>query len=235
MKFMPVIAIDGPSGSGKSSLAKDLAKSLGILHIDTGAMFRTLAYLSLKDNIDCSQDAALGRFLDKLKLEYFPRPGIVMRANGQDLDQEIRTEEISLLASKISTFDRVRNYLLNFQRELASKRFSVMEGRDIGTVVFPQALIKFFITASPEERAKRRFLQLQNSGKAQNLSMSQVLQDVIKRDEQDQNRALAPLKQATDAILIDTTNMNYQEVLKLLEEYCHKAMANSGMTFENPY
>lgn len=212
-----VIAIDGPSGSGKSTIAKEIAKSLGLLYIDTGSMFRALAAIAYDLNIELCEGPKLKFFLESLKIEYGVSESILIRINGQDLTDKIREHHVSKLASVISQLPSVRKYLLDFQHSLALNKICVMEGRDIGTVVFPDSFCKFFITATAEIRAQRRLKQLRESGDQQ-ITFEQIIEDVKKRDETDTLRALAPLKMAEDAILLDTSSLNMSEVLNILSK-----------------
>ncbi|WP_067142112.1 (d)CMP kinase [Oceanivirga salmonicida] len=202
-----IIAIDGPSGSGKSSIAKQVAKILDIEHLDTGAMYRLFALKMKKENKEVKE---LLNDLDiRIEKETFYLDGI-------NVSNEIRENEISKLASKLSKIDKVREYMVNMQREISKNKDIVLDGRDIGTVVFPNADFKFFITASPEIRAKRRYLE--NTS----IDYEIILKDIIKRDEQDMNREIAPLKQAENSILIDTDNLTLDEVvnkiIKIVQE-----------------
>jgi cytidylate kinase len=216
MSLSKVIAIDGPSGSGKSTIAKKLAESLGVLYIDTGAMFRSLAFICDQRNIEMVEGEAIANFLKSIKLEYGKSSDCLICVDGENLTGKIREHSVSKLASIISQVPEVRTYLLDFQRDLASKVVCVMEGRDIGTVVFPDAFCKFFVTASVEVRSKRRLDQLNEVG-GNTVSLEQVMIDVKKRDDSDMNRAVAPLKKADDASLVDTSDMNLTEVLGTLE------------------
>lgn len=213
--FEKVIAIDGPSGSGKSTIARTLASELKVLYIDTGAMFRALAYSASETKIPFSEGPELTDFLAKLKLDYQINGSLSIKINGQDLSEKIREHHVSHQASIISQLPSVRNFLLNFQRRLALDQVCVMEGRDIGTIVFPHSFCKFFITASAEIRAQRRLEQLRENGD-ENISLQTVIDDVKKRDELDMNRPVAPLKKAEDAIGIDTTNLSLQDVVNIL-------------------
>jgi cytidylate kinase len=214
-KFENVIAIDGPSGSGKSTIARNLAQELNVLYIDTGAMFRALAYSATEAKIPFQEGEELNNFLANLKLDYHINDTLVIKINGQDLSEKIREHHVSHQASIISQLPSVRKYLLNFQRQLALNQVCVMEGRDIGTIVFPNSFCKFFITASAEIRAHRRLEQLRQSGDDK-ISLQTVIDDVKKRDELDMNRSVAPLKKADDAINIDTTNLSLVDVVNIL-------------------
>lgn len=213
--FAKVIAIDGPSGSGKSTIAKELARALGVLYIDTGAMFRALAFVASEKKIDLVEGLALNEFLHSLKLEYGVSESVLIRINNQDLTDKIREHHVSSLASVISQLPSVRKYLLDFQRSLALDKVCVMEGRDIGTVVFPDSFSKFFITASVDIRAERRLKQLRENGDDK-ITLAQIIEDVRKRDETDMNRAFAPLKKAEDAMLLDTSNLGMSDIINIL-------------------
>lgn len=213
--FAKVIAIDGPSGSGKSTIAKELARALGVLYIDTGAMFRALAYVADEKNVELSEGNALNDFLKSLKIEYGISDSILIKINGQDLSDKIREHHVSKLASTISQLPSVRKYLLDYQRSLAQDKICVMEGRDIGTVVFPDSFCKFFITASVDIRADRRLKQLRENGDDK-VSLEQIIEDVRKRDETDMNRTFAPLKKADDAMLLDTSDLKMDAVINIL-------------------
>lgn len=214
-EFSQVIAIDGPSGSGKSTVAKELARALNVLYIDTGAMFRALGFFADQHKIELVEGAGLTHFLDSIKVEYGVSPTVLIRINGLDLTEKIREHHVSKLASIISQLPSVRKYLLDFQRNLALDKICVMEGRDIGTVVFPNSFCKFFITASVDIRASRRLNQLQEGGD-HSISLEQIKDDVRKRDETDMNRLVAPLKKADDAMLLDTTELNLADTINIL-------------------
>ncbi len=193
-----IIAIDGPSGSGKSSIAKKIAKKLNVSHLDTGAMYRLFALKMKKENKEVKE--LLSNLDIKIEKEKF-------YLDGKDVSLEIRENEISKLASKLSKLYEVRDYMVSLQRKISQDKDIVLDGRDIGTVVFPNANFKFFITASPEIRAKRRYLE------DKSIDYETILKDIIKRDEQDTNRKYAPLKKADDAILINTDNLTLEEVV----------------------
>lgn len=210
---MKTIAIDGPSGAGKSAIASALAKRLGYEYIDTGALYRTIAYIAVREGGDLSTKELLKR-VDAQSIDY--KDGAV-QLNGEALGDVIRTEAISQKTSQLSKEPAVRDYLLSLQRRLAKDGGVVMEGRDIGTVVLPSADVKFFLTASEEERARRRYEQRLASGEA--VDMETIKADIHARDERDKNRAVAPLKQAADAILVDSTAMSEEEVLDTMVNY----------------
>jgi len=210
-----VIAIDGPSGSGKSTVAKELARALGVLYIDTGAMFRALAYIADEKKIELVEGPLLNEFLNSLQMDYGVSSTVLIKINGQDLTEKIREHHVSKLASTISQLPSVRKYLLDFQRSLAKNKICVMEGRDIGTVVFPDSFCKFFITASVDIRADRRLKQLRENGD-EKVTLEQIKEDVRKRDETDMNRTFAPLKKADDALLLDTSDLKMDAVIGIL-------------------
>jgi CMP/dCMP kinase len=226
-----VIAIDGPSGSGKSTLAKRLAEALGVLYIDTGAMFRALGLEMHELGLSYNEGPQLNEFLNSLSLIYGRGGETYLEINQKNVTERIREHHVSKLASQVSKLPSVRRYLLQFQRELAHGQVCVMEGRDIGTVVFPDAFTKFFISASVEERAKRRWEQLkaQNSQGA-TLELAQVLVDVQKRDESDMGREEAPLIQAEDAHYIDTSSMDLSEVLARVVEMVKVDAQKAGVS-----
>ena len=210
---MKTIAIDGPSGAGKSAIAQALAKRLGYEYIDTGALYRTIAYIAVNEGEDLTTEELLSR-VDDQSIDY--KDGAVL-LNGVALGDVIRTEAISQKTSQLSKEPAVRDYLLSLQRRLAEGGGVVMEGRDIGTVVLPAADVKFFLTASEEERARRRYEQRQAFGES--VDLEKIKADIHARDERDKNREVAPLKQASDAILVDSTDMSEDEVLDTMESY----------------
>jgi cytidylate kinase len=225
--FAKVIAIDGPSGSGKSTIAKELARALNVLYIDTGAMFRALAYIANSEKIELTEGLALNNFLNSIKLEYGISDSILIRINNLDLSDKIREHHVSKLASIISQLPSVRKYLLDFQRSLALDKVCVMEGRDIGTVVFPDSFSKFFITASVDIRAERRLKQLRENGDDK-ITLTQIVEDVRKRDETDMNRAFAPLKKAEDAMLLDTSALAMKDIINILSNEVKFRAAHLG-------
>ncbi len=210
-----IITIDGPAGSGKSTAAKLLAKRLGYFHLDTGAIYRSITYICLKNGISTSDEDAVADIAKNINIE-FVRNGESLRviANDEDVTEKIRAPEVSMGASDIGKLRRVREELIDIQRRFARQNNIVAEGRDMGTVIFPEADVKFFLTASSEVRAKRRFLELKD--KRTNVKFEDVLKDVERRDIQDMNRDVAPLKPAEDAIIVNTDNMNIEEVLEYL-------------------
>ena len=217
------IAIDGPSGVGKSTMAKSLAKRLGYTYIDTGAMFRTLAVYFIQNGIDKDDEAAVVAALPSCSVEIRYEDGQQhMILNGEDVTGFIRTEEVSEAASVTSQYAEVRKKLLDMQREMAKKQDVIMDGRDIGTVVLPDAKLKLFVTARPEVRAERRYKQLLESGKLGSETLESITKEMRERDHRDSHREHAPLIQAEDAVLLDNSDMTEAEaedyVLSLLKE-----------------
>lgn len=206
------IAIDGPAGAGKSSIAKLVAKKLSFVYVDTGAMFRTMAYYMLQNGVDTKDEDAVSSACENIEIRIAYEDGVQHVFLGdKDVSSEIRKEEVGKNASVIAPYSRVREKLLNLQRKMASETEVIMDGRDIGTVVLPDAKVKIFLTASSRVRAKRRFLELQEKGEA--CDIDAIEKDIIARDERDMNREIAPLKQAEDAILVDTSDMSIDEVV----------------------
>lgn len=205
------IALDGPSGAGKSTVAKALAKRLDIIYLDTGAMYRSLAYVAVKQGLDVNDEAAVKPMLDNLDMKIITGDSQQIIVNGENVTPFIREHYVSKAASDISALPSVRIKLVELQRKIAKNDCVVLDGRDIGTYVLPDAKYKFFITAAPEVRAKRRFEELKAKGDAP--SYEKVLEDIKVRDYNDSHRAFAPLKQADDAVLVDTTNMLIDEVI----------------------
>lgn len=219
-----MIAIDGHSSTGKSSISKEIAQELGLIHIDTGALYRGITYFALENCLDELKQINLKLLISKfniIHLAFKPHAGVLsLYLNGKNIDKEIRDPEVSEQVSFIAKQPEVRAFLLDFQRNLAEKGGVIMDGRDIGTVILPQADYKFFVTASPEERAKRRFLELKNTGIE--TTLEEVHQNLVFRDKTDSEREVAPLKQATDAILIDNTSLNKEETKALIISYLQK-------------
>lgn len=223
-----VIAIDGPSGSGKSTMAKKLAHTLNVLYIDTGAMYRALAYSADKAGVPFSFGDELKKFFDTIDLRYGEGQTLIS-INGEDLSETIREHRVSALASEFSQIPYVRKFLIDFQRKLGEKEICVMEGRDIGTVVFPEAFCKIFVTASVEVRAQRRFDQLKKQ-KSSELSLEQVKDDVIERDRLDTSREVSPLKVAEGATVVDTSDMDEAQVLESLVQICRAKAKEEGLS-----
>ena len=207
------IAIDGPAGAGKSTIAKALAKELGYYYVDTGAIYRTVAYFLDLLGISPKDVDGVQRYIDELtiEIEYDETGKQHMIMNGMDVSDEIRTQDISQKASLVSAHKVVRDVLLDMQRAVARKHNVIMDGRDIGTVVLPKATVKIFLTATPEVRAKRRTDEL--LAKGQKAVFNTVLEEIKLRDHQDSTRPIAPLKQAEDAILLDTSDLDIEGVL----------------------
>lgn len=216
-----IVAIDGPSGAGKSSVTRMLADRLGYLHIDTGAMFRVVALMAARNGIDPDDQPSLAALCSGLSIDFAVTDGVCrVLANGEDVTSDIRTPRISLLTSRVAAIPAVREHLLYLQRKMGQPGGVVLEGRDIGTVVFPRADVKFYLTASAEERGRRRFAELKAKGVEVNLQ--QTIAEVIQRDEQDINRDYAPLRRAEDAIEIDSTSLSPEQVIALMEEQVHR-------------
>lgn len=216
------IAIDGPGGAGKSSLAKAVAKKLSILHVDTGAIYRTIGYAAFARGLNAKDESQIAPLLKTIHIDMaFDEAGRQkMLLDGKDVSREIRLPEISMYASNVSALPCVRAYLLEMQRDIARKRSVIMDGRDIGTVVLPDADLKIYLTASAEERARRRCLELSERGTPE--PYEAVLREINERDEQDMHRAIAPLREAADAVRLDTSALNFDEsekaLLKLIQE-----------------
>lgn len=201
------IAIDGPGGAGKSSVAKEVAKKLGIIYVDTGALYRTVALHMLRNNISPKDAEAVAGELNNLNVELrFTDGKQVILLNGEDVGDSIRTPEISMAASAVSAIKEVREYLLNTQRNIARNNSVIMDGRDIGTVILPYAEVKIFLTASPEARAKRRYDEL--LAKGQSVTYEQVYNEMVERDKNDSTRAIAPCVPAKDAIYLDNSKLD---------------------------
>ena len=219
-----VIAIDGFSSTGKSSISKVVADTLGLIHIDTGAMYRAITLFGLRNFKDEKQEIDLSKLLQNLNeisLEFRENSGkLEIYLNGENVSKEIRTTEVSDNVSFIAKHPEVRARLVVLQRDIAENLGVIMDGRDIGTVVLPDADYKFFLTASADERARRRFLELQSLGIE--TTIEEVKQNLIERDRIDSEREISPLKQAEDAILIDNTNLNKEETIDLILSYIKK-------------
>ncbi|MBE6115424.1 MAG: (d)CMP kinase [Erysipelotrichaceae bacterium] len=203
------IAIDGPSASGKSTIAKELCKELNYKHLDTGAMYRCVALKVKRTDTDYDNEEELQKLLESINIDFTPDGAVLL--DGEDVSGEIRTDEISMLASTVSTKKTVRMHLVKIQQQIAKDKGYVMDGRDIGTVVLPDAEVKIFLVASVETRAQRRFLENKQRGIECNLR--ELKQEIVERDYQDTHRKHSPLRKAKDAIEIDTSNMNVDEVL----------------------
>lgn len=205
-----IIAIDGPSGAGKSTLAKRLAKELGFIYVDTGAMYRALALKVLREGVDLADDASMARLIESTTIDLQVDGALQVLLDGADVAAEIRTPQVSQMASKASALPAVRARMLELQRDMARRGNIVAEGRDIGTVVFPQAEVKIFLQASAAERARRRFAELQAAG--QSVDLTETLREIEERDKRDSERDLAPLRQADDALMIDSSSVDANQV-----------------------
>ena len=216
------IALDGPSGAGKSTVAKKCAERFGFKYVDTGAIYRTIGLAAFNKGIDTKNSAAVVSMLPELDIDlsYNESGEQRMLLNGSDVSEEIRSPEISMCASNVSAIAAVRDYLTDMQRNMAKKYDVIMDGRDIGTVILPNADVKVFLTASADSRAARRYKELIKKGSE--ISFNEVLSDMKLRDEQDTKRAAAPLKTAEDAVYLDTSDMSFDEsvdaVAKLIIE-----------------
>ncbi len=215
------IAIDGPSATGKSTLAKALAKELSFIYIDTGAMYRAVGLYNIRKNIDLNNEADVVNTLKdiSINIKYIDKEQRIF-LNGEDVSNQIREEKVGTAASIVSTYKKVREVLVDLQRSLANVQNVIMDGRDIGTVVLPNASLKIFLTASSEERTKRRYLELKEKGK--DVSIEDVAKELKERDERDTKRANSPLTKAEDAILVDTTNMNIEKTIKHIKNLYEK-------------
>ena len=230
MKYISV-AIDGPAGAGKSTMAKLVASRLGYSYVDTGAIYRTIGLFLQICGISPKDVDGITRLIDDaaIQIEYDAAGAQHMILNGQDVTEDLRTEEMGSYASQISALKVVRDVLLDLQRDLAVTRNVVMDGRDIGTVVLPNADVKIFLTASPEVRAQRRLLELREKGNKK-ATLEQVLADIRQRDQRDTTRAVAPLKQAADAVVLDTSSLSPEESAEEL-----KKLGKEEAAFSAPY
>ena len=224
MTKKPVIAVDGFSSTGKSSISKIIAKKLGLIHMDTGALYRGITFYAIQNCLNPDKTIEISKLLSSLaemELEFQNIDGeLQLFLNGKNIDKEIRFPQVSDYVSQVAKEADVRNFLLKTQRDIANKGGIIMDGRDIGTVVLPDADYKFFMTASQDERARRRFLELQAAGEKTDIET--VKQNLISRDKIDSERELSPLKQADDAVLIDNTNINKEETIALILSYIKK-------------
>lgn len=215
------VAIDGPAGAGKSTISRCLAEKFGFLHVDTGALYRTIGLFALQRGVDPADREAVIALLPQVKIDlHFTPAGQRVLLSGEDVSEAIRTPEASMAASRVSAIQEVRTFLLELQRSLAREHDVIMDGRDIGTVVLPGATVKIFLTASPQARARRRFLEQQQKGMTE--SYEEVLRDVTQRDYNDTNRAAAPLCKAQDAWLCDTSSLSFTESVETMAQYICK-------------
>jgi CMP/dCMP kinase len=221
-----IIAIDGPSAAGKSTLAKRLAKDLGFTYLDTGGMYRALALKVLREGIDIGNDGALTELIGRTAIDLVVTGGkLKVLLDGEDVSHEIRTPEVSQMASKASTLEVVRRWMLVLQRGFGRRGNVVAEGRDIGTVVFPDAEVKIYLDASAQERARRRVEELRQAGRQ--VSLDETLREMWERDKRDSERDLAPLRKADDAIAIDSTSVDAETLAqRVMQQIRKKPLAN---------
>ena len=221
-----IIAIDGPSAAGKSTLAKRLAKDLGFTYLDTGGMYRALALKVLREGIDIGNDGALTELIGRTDIDLIVTGGkLKVLLDGEDVSHEIRTPEVSQMASKASTLEVVRRWMLVLQRAFGRRGNVVAEGRDIGTVVFPDAEVKIYLDASAQERARRRVEELRRAGRQ--VSLDETLREMWERDKRDSERDLAPLRKADDAIAIDSTSVDAEALAqRVMQQIRKKPLAN---------
>ena len=217
------VAIDGPAGAGKSTVARAAAKELGFIYVDTGALYRAVGVHCLRNNIVTTDAESVGAILDDITVELKFIDGVQhVFLNGDDVSTEIRLPEVSMAASNVSAIPSVRAFLFDLQRDIAAKNNCLMDGRDIGTVVLPNAQVKIFLTADPEERAMRRFKELQEKGS--NVTYKEVLDDLLVRDYNDSHREIAPLKPAGDSVVINTTGYTLEESINKIIETVKEKM-----------
>ena len=221
-----IIAIDGPSGAGKSTLAKRLAKELNFIYLDTGAMYRALALKVLREGVDLADDARLAELIRRTEIDLAEKEGwLVVLLDGRDVAGEIRTPEVSQMASKVSALQLVRERMLELQRAMGRHGSVVAEGRDIGTVIFPQAEVKIFLDASVRERARRRCDEIKAAGRA--VDLAETLREIEERDRRDSERDIAPLRKADDALMIDSSSLGADAVAaRVLAEIQKKRQEN---------
>mgnify|MGYP002751119145 CR=1 FL=1 len=222
------VAIDGPSGAGKSTIARAVARELGFLYIDTGALYRSIGFFVLESGRDPRKKEDVEACLSGIRLELRHVDGVQrVFLNEQDVSEKIRTPAVSMAASQVSAVPEVRAFLLELQRSMARENNVIMDGRDIGTVVLPDAGLKIFLTAAPEDRARRRFEELAAKGEA--VTYEEVLRDVVQRDYNDTHRDISPLRQAADAVLADTTGFPLERSVALIRSLVEERLAGKGM------
>ena len=224
-----VVAIDGPAGSGKGTITKLVGEKLGLVNIDTGATFRCVALNMIQENIDIKDEEKIQKILNKIQIQMYPDGKIFL--NGKEVTHRIRENDVNDIVSPVSTLSIVRNKLLEVQRKIAEGKNVIMEGRDIGTVVFPNADVKIYLDASPEERAKRRVIQ--NKEKGIECSYEEVLEGIKDRDKRDSTRKIAPLKQAEDAIYIDSSNLSIEEVTEKIIKIINSHFGDASQKEKN--
>lgn len=221
---MVSIAIDGPAGAGKSTISRMVAADIGFLYVDTGALYRSIGLYAVRHNIDTTDPEQIQRMLKDVSVELkFVQGEQRVFLNGEDVSEKIRLPEMAMAASNVSAIPSVRNFLFELQQNMAKQNNVIMDGRDIGTVVLPHAQIKIFLTASPEDRAQRRFEQLKFSGTP--VHYDELLEEIKQRDYNDSHREIAPLRQAEDAILVDTSGNTLEESVSLLKELIQGKLA----------
>ena len=210
-----IIAIDGPAGSGKSTVAKIVAEKLNFRYIDTGSMYRSVAWKSLQKNTVLGDEGAVADIASKVKIELVPgKDGQLVFVDGKNITDQLKVEEISRGAAIVAAQPMIREIMTTKQRKLGKSGKVVMDGRDIGTVVFPKADKKFFLDADPKERGRRRFIELKEKNQVKNTDLSKIIEQIVQRDHEDRSRKIAPLKQAKDAMFIDTTNLSVDQVVE---------------------
>ncbi len=224
MKKDDVIALDGPSGSGKSTVAKLVAKQLGLIYIDTGAMFRATAFALqhtgidfTKAKLDASEEETINRFFHEHRFQFAPEPGVLILLDNLNLTDVIREHHVSKLASQVSKHKVIRDFLADWQRTIVKDRPAILDGRDIGTVIFPKATLKIFLTASATERANRRLEELKGRGQ-HDVDFQTILKDIEERDFEDMNREIAPLKQAPDSVIVDSSGKSIENIVQEIIE-----------------
>lgn len=222
------VAIDGPAGAGKSTISRKAAEELGFIYVDTGALYRTVGVSALRKNVDMDSDEAIASVLPQTKVEMkFIDGEQRMFLNGEDVSQEIRMPQASMAASRVSAVPEVRAFLFDLQKQIAEKNNCIMDGRDIGTVVLPNAQVKIFLTASPECRADRRYAELCQKGIEANYE--DVLADIIKRDYNDSHRQIAPLKPAEDSVTADTSGFELEDSVRLVIDTIKRIIAEKNL------
>lgn len=220
-----VVTIDGPAGAGKTTISKQLAKQLGYRYLDTGALYRGVALAALNAGIEPDEDQALAELCATIQLDFDEHEGeLRLILNQKDISDQIRTDQISMLASAISAREVVRRFLLDIQRAIGNQKKIVAEGRDMGTVVFPGAEVKFFLDADPQVRARRRHAEL--VARNEDASFQEVAMDMARRDQNDSTRSLAPLKPASDAVRVDSTDLSIPDVVAALYDHIMKQYRN---------